>query len=58
MESELRAITDGEGEALAPIGAAPYGRADRAAAYMVLANLYLNAPSTSTTRRRSSARTP
>jgi hypothetical protein len=44
VESELLAITDGEGEVLAPTGAAPYGRADRAAAYMVLANLYLNAP--------------
>jgi hypothetical protein len=45
VESELLAITDGEGdENLPPIGAADYGRADRATAYMVLANLYLNAP--------------
>lgn len=44
VESELLAITDGEGEEdLPPIGQAEYGRADRAAAYMVLANLYLNA---------------
>lgn len=45
VESELLAITDGEGdENLPATGQAPYGRADRAAAYMVLANLYLNAP--------------
>ena len=44
VESELLAITDGEGEEnLPPIGQSEYGRADRAAAYMVLANLYLNA---------------
>ena len=45
VESELVAITDGEGEEDLPsVGSAPYGRADKAAAYMVLANLYLNAP--------------
>ncbi|MCS3663790.1 hypothetical protein GGP65_001402 [Salinibacter ruber] len=45
VESELLAIADSEGEEnLPPTGAAPYGRADRAAAHMVLANLYLNAP--------------
>jgi hypothetical protein len=45
VESELRAITDGEGEeSLPPIGEASYGRADRGAALMVLAKLYQNAP--------------
>ncbi|MFB6231412.1 MAG: RagB/SusD family nutrient uptake outer membrane protein [Salinibacter sp.] len=44
VESELIAITNSDGEEnLPPIGQAQYGRADRAAAYMVLANLYLNA---------------
>ena len=44
VESELKAITDGEGaEELPDPRQAQYGRADKAAAYMVLANLYLNA---------------
>jgi hypothetical protein len=44
VEQELIAITDGEGEeALPDPGQSEYGRADKAAAYMVLANLYLNA---------------
>lgn len=44
VESELTAITDSEGsENLPDPGQSPYGRADKAAAYMVLANLYLNA---------------
>jgi len=44
VEDELIAITDGEGEETLPDpGQSQYGRADKAAAYMVLANLYLNA---------------
>jgi hypothetical protein len=44
VESELIAITDGEGdESLPDPGQSQYGRADKAAAYMVLANMYLNA---------------
>lgn len=44
VESELIAITDDEGnETLPNPGQSQYGRADKAAAYMVLANLYLNA---------------
>jgi hypothetical protein len=47
VESELRAIAglgdDTGDEVLPPIGEAEYGRADRGAALMVLANLYLNA---------------
>ena len=44
VENELIAITDGEGEETLPDpGQSEYGRADKAAAYMVLANLYLNA---------------
>lgn len=45
VESELKAITNPENEeVLAPAGQAEYGRADRAAAWMVLAKLYQNAP--------------
>ncbi|WP_022835315.1 RagB/SusD family nutrient uptake outer membrane protein [Salisaeta longa] len=45
VESELKAITDSEGEENLPaVGQAEYGRADAAAAYMVLAKLYQNAP--------------
>ena len=44
VEQELIAITNGEGnENLPDPGNSQYGRADKAAAYMVLANLYLNA---------------
>lgn len=44
VENELLDITDGEGaETLPPIGEAEYGRADRGAALMVLAKMYLNA---------------
>lgn len=44
VESELLAITEGEdGETLPAIGQGEYGRADKAAAYMVLAKLYQNA---------------
>jgi hypothetical protein len=44
IEDELVAITDGEGEEELPDpGQNEYGRADKAAAWMVLANLYLNA---------------
>ena len=44
VEEELIAITNGEGEENLPDpGQSQYGRADKAAAYMVLANLYLNA---------------
>ena len=44
VESELIAITNDEGsENLPDPGQSQYGRADKAAAYMVLANLYLNA---------------
>jgi hypothetical protein len=44
VEDELRAITDGEGdEELPDPGAQEYGRADKAAAWMVLAKLYQNA---------------
>ncbi len=46
VESELLAITGESGESdevLPPIGDAEYGRADRGAAYMVLAKLYQNA---------------
>ena len=44
VEEELIAITNGEGEEnLSDPGQSQYGRADKAAAYMVLANLYLNA---------------
>jgi hypothetical protein len=45
VRDELRAITDSEGEEnLMPVGAAPHGRADKGAAYMLLAKLYQNAP--------------
>jgi hypothetical protein len=45
VESELQAIIDSEGEEnLPPAGEAQYGRADKAAAWMVLAKLYQNAP--------------
>lgn len=45
VRDELQAITDTEGEEnLLPVGQAPYGRADKAAAYMLLAKLYQNAP--------------
>jgi hypothetical protein len=45
VESELKAITNPENEeVLPPAGQAEYGRADRAAAWMVLAKLYQNAP--------------
>ena len=45
IEEELLAITDGEGEEELPdIGQAEYGRAGKAAAYMLLAKLYQNAP--------------
>lgn len=44
IESELLDITDGEGEEnLLPVGQAPYGRADRGAAWTLLTKLYLNA---------------
>lgn len=44
IESELLAITDGEGNNdLMDIRTNVYGRADKAAAYMLLAKLYLNA---------------
>jgi len=44
VESELEAITDSEGEEnLLPPGEAEYGRADKAAAWMVLAKLNQNA---------------
>ncbi|WP_245850371.1 RagB/SusD family nutrient uptake outer membrane protein [Longimonas halophila] len=46
VEQELLAITGEAGdteEVLAPIGDAEYGRADRGAAYMLLAKLYQNA---------------
>lgn len=44
VEEELIEITDSEGEETLPdAGNAQYGRASKAAAYMVLANLYLNA---------------
>jgi len=45
VESELRAITEDTdgGETLAPAGQATYGRADKGAAWMVLAKLYMNA---------------
>lgn len=44
IESELRAISDSEGEEnLAPVGAAEYGRANRAAAWMLASKLFLNA---------------
>ena len=45
VESELLAITDEEGEEELPAPRqAEYGRADKAAAYMLLAKLYQNAP--------------
>jgi hypothetical protein len=45
VENELITITDSEGdETLAPAGQVGYGRADKAAAWMVLAKLYQNAP--------------
>lgn len=45
IRDELQAITDSEGEEnLLPVGEAPYGRADKGAAWMVLAKLYQNAP--------------
>ena len=45
VRNELQAITDSEGEEnLLPVGAAEYGRADKGAAYMLLAKLYQNAP--------------
>lgn len=45
VESELLAVTnEGNEETLPPAGQAEYGRADRAAAWMVLAKLYQNAP--------------
>lgn len=44
VEEELLAITDSQGdENLPPAGQAEYGRADRAAAWMLLSKLYLNA---------------
>ncbi|PSQ89374.1 MAG: hypothetical protein BRD30_05780 [Bacteroidetes bacterium QH_2_63_10] len=44
VESELQAITGSDGdEVLPPAGMAEYARADKAAAWMVLAKLYLNA---------------
>lgn len=44
IESELLAITDGEnGDDLIDANANEYGRADKAAAWMLLAKLYLNA---------------
>jgi hypothetical protein len=44
VEEELLAITNSEGEEnLPPAGQAEYGRADRAAAWMLLSKLYLNA---------------
>jgi len=44
IESEVRAISDSEGEEnLAPAGAAEYGRADKAAAWMLASKLFLNA---------------
>ena len=46
IESELLEITgessESSDEVLAPMGQAPYGRADRGAAYMLLSKLYLN----------------
>lgn len=45
VESELIAITDSDGdETLPAAGGGEYGRADKAAAWMVLAKLYQNAP--------------
>jgi len=45
VRDELQAITDSEGEEnLLPVGEARYGRADKGAAWMVLAKLYQNAP--------------
>jgi hypothetical protein len=45
IESELMAITDGEGdENLPDPGQSEYGRVDKAAAWMLLAKLYQNAP--------------
>ena len=45
IESELLAIVDNEGnETLPDAGQAEYGRADKAAAWMLLAKLYQNAP--------------
>jgi hypothetical protein len=45
VRNELQAITDSEEEEnLLPVGAAPHGRADKGAAYMLLAKLYQNAP--------------
>lgn len=45
VESELLAIINDENEeVLPPAGQAEYGRADKAAAWMVLAKLYQNAP--------------
>jgi hypothetical protein len=44
VERELQAITSADGEeTLPPAGMAEYARADKAAAWMVLAKLYLNA---------------
>jgi hypothetical protein len=44
VENELLAITDDQGEEnLPPAGQAEYARADKAAAWMVLSKLYLNA---------------
>lgn len=43
IESELLAITGDGAETLPEMGMAEYGRADKGAAYMVLAKLYLNA---------------
>lgn len=45
VERELLDIIDDEGEEnLLPAGQAPYGRADKGAAWMLLAKLYQNAP--------------
>ncbi|MCS3821830.1 RagB/SusD family nutrient uptake outer membrane protein [Salinibacter ruber] len=45
VERELLRLTDDQGdENLLPAGQAPYGRADRGAAWMLLAKLYQNAP--------------
>jgi len=44
IEREVRAISDSEGEEnLPPAGAAEYGRADKAAAWMLASKLFLNA---------------
>ena len=43
VESELKAISEGSGAQLADARKNEYGRADKAAAWMLLAKLYLNA---------------